>query len=458
MIKKFLNKNNDNSTSDTEANSIKRQSYLLPGVLVTTLFFLWGFSYGLLDTLNKHFRNVLDISTTQSTYMQVAYFGAYFVMSIPASLISKRFGYKRAMIFGLLLYVIGALCFYPSAIYLSFGGFVGSLFVIASGLSTLETCANTYIAIIGSRERASFRINAAQAFNGLASTIAPIVASYAFFGGTEDSGSKSLDSVKWTYIGVACGVFAIAVLFCFVNIPEVDEEALMAQDSEASGEIIRRASIYSPHLLLGALAQFMYVGAQVSVASMFMFYTSEVGHMPDSRGSIILSVGMACFTVGRFLSALLLKKFRPDHLMAIFATGAIIADVFVIAMKTPATSYALLVVVFFESIMFPTIFALGTKDLGRNHKRGSALIIMGVSGGAVLPPIQAVVHDHSNVNISYVIPLIAFCFVLFYSLVGCKWIKYTDDIPAAVDQKDVLSIEDEKPAVIQTEHKQTVAF
>jgi FHS family L-fucose permease-like MFS transporter len=169
------------------------------------------------------------------------------------------------------------------------------------------------------------------------------------------------------------GVFCIAVLFCFANIPEVDEEALMAEEALETGETIRRASIFSPHLLLGAFTQFMYTGAQVAVASMFMFYASDVGHFPDSRGSILLSVGQGCFTVGRFIGALLLKKFRPDYLMAFFASGAIIANVFVIAMKTPETTYALLVVLFFESILFPTIFALGTKDLGRNHKRGSAM-------------------------------------------------------------------------------------
>ncbi|CAO3662884.1 unnamed protein product [Rhizopus stolonifer] len=459
MFKKFKSKFNDGSQHDPETNEIKRPSYLVPGILVTTLFFLWGFSYGLLDTLNKHFRNVLGISTTQSTYMQVAYFGAYFIFSIPASLINKKFGYKRAMIFGLVLYVIGALCFYPSATYLSFGGFVGALFVIACGLSTLETCANTYIAIIGSRESASVRINIAQAFNGLASTIAPVVASYAFFGGSEDDtsgASSNLDSVKWCYIGVACGVSVIAALFCFANIPEVDEEAIMAEDTKNTGEIARRAHLYSPHILLGSLTMFMYVGAQVSVASMFMFYTAEVGQMADSKGSIILSIGMACFTVGRFVSAILLKKFRADHLMAAFSIGAIIATIFVIAMKTPATSYALLVVLFFESTMFPTIFSLGTKDLGRNHKRGSAMVIMGVSGGAVLPPIQAVAHDHANVNISYIIPLIAFVVVLFYSLVGSKWIMYVDDEIQVIhdgDSGNLSSGSEKKPSVMEIENK-----
>lgn len=182
-----------------------------------------------------------------------------------------------------------------------------------------------------------------------------------------------MESVKWTYVGVACGVFLIGVLFCFANIPEVDEEKLMAAEAEETGEVARRASLFSPHLLLGAFTQFMYTGAQVALASMFLFYSSEVGHMNDSKGSIMLSVGQACFTVGRFLGAILLKMFRPDYLMSVYAVCAIITNVFVIAMKTPDTTYALIILLFFESVMFPTIFALGTKDLGRNHKRGSAM-------------------------------------------------------------------------------------
>ncbi|KAG2229240.1 major facilitator superfamily domain-containing protein [Thamnidium elegans] len=436
----FKKKDKDIVVSDSyneESNTIKQPSYLLPGILVTTLFFLWGFSYGLLDTLNKHFKNVLGISTTETTYMQVAYFGAYFIFSIPASMISKRFGYKKAIIFGLSLYVIGALCFYPSATNLSFGGFVGSLFVIACGIATLENCANTYITIIGSRKHASLRINTAQAFNGLASTIAPVIASYAFFGGDEsDTSANTLDSVKWTYIGVACGVFVIGVIFCFARIPEVDEEAFMAAEAAETGEVVRRASLLSPHLLLGSFTQFMYTGAQVAVASMFMFYASDVGHFPDSRGSILLSAGQGCFTIGRFIGAGLMSRYRADYLMIFFSIGAIISNIFVISMKTESTTYALLAVMFFESILFPTIFSLGTRDLGRNHKRGSAFIIAGVSGGAVLPPIQAVIHDNVNVNVSFVIPLIAFVVVLAYGLVGHRWVRYIDD-PIVNSQNEI---------------------
>ncbi|GAA5817698.1 hypothetical protein MFLAVUS_011249 [Mucor flavus] len=432
------------SMNDEENGQIKTPNYFIPAALVTTLFFLWGFSYGLLDTLNKHFRNVLGISTTTSTYMQVAYFGAYIVFSVPSSYICKKMGYKKTIIFGLCLYVIGALGFYPSATYLSFGGFVGSLFVIACGICTLETCANSYITIVGDRKNASLRINIAQSFNGIASVLAPIVASFAFFGGgtEENIAGDDLESVKWTYIGIACGVFFVAILFCFAHIPEVNEEALMAKESKETGELIRRASLMSPHLILGAIAQFLYVGGQVAIASLFLFHSSEIGHFSDSRGSILLSIALGCFTIGRFVGIGLLKKFRPEHLLAAFTSGAIITLIFIVTMKTSATTYALLVVLFFESILFPTIFSLGTKDLGRNHKRGSAFIIMGTSGGALLPPIQAVVHEKVNVSVSFVVPLIAFTFVLFYSLVGYRWIRYVDDPIVEVSPTETKKADD----------------
>ncbi|KAI7897330.1 major facilitator superfamily domain-containing protein [Mucor mucedo] len=441
------------SINQEEYGAVKRPSYFIPAALVTTLFFLWGFSYGLLDTLNKHFRNVLGISTTMSTFMQVAYFGAYLVFCIPASYICKKIGYKKTIIFGLFLYVIGALCFYPSAVYLSFGGFVGSLFIIACGICTLETCANSYITIVGDRKNASLRINIAQSFNGIASVLAPIVASFAFFGGEseDDVVGGSLESVKWTYVGVAGGVFFIGVLFCFAHIPEIDEEAVMLAESKETGEIVRRASLYSPHLVLGAISQFLYVGGQVGVASMFLFYASDVGHISDSKGSILLSVALGCFTIGRFVGIGLLKKFRPEHLLAAFSLGAIITMVFIIAMKTPGTTYALLVLMFFESIIFPTIFSLGTKDLGRNHKRGSAFIIMGTAGGACLPPIQAVVHDHTNVNISFIVPLIAFVFVFGYAIIGHTWIKYVNEPLADTSSINQETFED-KLVVVKTEN------
>ncbi|CAO3626802.1 unnamed protein product [Cunninghamella blakesleeana] len=408
----------------TKSNGEPRfPSYVYSNALVTVLFFLWGFSYGLLDTLNKHFQNVLDITTTQTTYMQVAYFGAYFIWSTPAGLIAKRFGYKKTIIFGLMLYVIGAVCFYPAAMSQQYGSFVACLFVIACGLATLETCANTYLTINGPTDQASFRINFAQSFNGLASAIAPVVASYAFFGGN-DSETSNLDSVKYAYVGIGCCVFVIALLFTFAPIPEVDEDAILASEAAENDQIAKCASIWSPHLILGFITEFLYTGTQVGIASMFLYYSNIVGKMDDQFGAILLAVSQGCFTIGRFVGAGLLRKFKAEHLMAVYSACAVIVCIFVIAMSTPSTTYCLLIIMFFESIMFPSIFALATKGLGHNHKRGSSLVISGVGGGALVPPLMAAVKDHSTINYAFIIPLFCFVIVFLYSTIGHKWIVY----------------------------------
>lgn len=182
-----------------------------------------------------------------------------------------------------------------------------------------------------------------------------------------------MDSVKWTYVGVGCGVFCIAIMFCFANIPEFDEEAQMAAEGQASGELVRRASFFSPHLWLGAVTQFIYTGVQVAIASMFMFYSADVGKFPDHYGSMLLALAQMCFTIGRFIGAALFRYFRPDRILAFFAFGAILATIFAIAMTTHETTYALMVILFFESIMFPTNFALATRDLGRYYKYGAPI-------------------------------------------------------------------------------------
>ncbi|KAI9498350.1 major facilitator superfamily domain-containing protein [Zychaea mexicana] len=424
------------------------ESYFIPGALVTTLFFLWGFSYGLLDTLNKHFQNVLGITTTETTYMQVAYFGAYFVISPIAGVILKRIGYKKTIILGLLLYVLGSLCFYPAAVNESYGGFVGSLFTIASGLAMLENCANTYITIIGSRRWASLRINLSQGFNGIGTTISPIIASYAFFGGDEEA-TGNLDSVKWTYVGVGCGVFCIAILFCFARIPEFDEEAQMRAESEATGEVVRRASMKSPHLWLGAITQFIYTGNQVAIASMYIYYATIVGGYTDSFGSQLLALGQMCFTIGRFVGVILMRWFRADHLLAAYSVCAIIATICAVTVHTQQSTYTLMVILFFESIMFPTNFALGTRDLGRNYKYGAPILIMGVAGGALFPTLMALTKDNRNIHLAFVIPLVGFVIEFCYALFGSRWIIYVDeedDQPSAIDKDKGSSAELEAAA------------
>ncbi|KAI8144897.1 major facilitator superfamily domain-containing protein [Fennellomyces sp. T-0311] len=438
----------------TAEDEEQTESYFIPGALVTTLFFLWGFSYGLLDTLNKHFQEALGITTTETTYMQVAYFGAYFVISPIASVILKRLGYKKTIILGLLLYVLGALCFYPSATNGVYGGFVGSLFTIASGLTILENCANTYIAIIGSRRWASLRINLSQGFNGIGTTISPIIAAYAFFNG-DDSQVDNLDSVKWCYVGVGCGVFCIAIIFCFARIPEFDEEAQMRAEAQATGTAVRRASMKSPHLWLGAITQFIYTGNQVAIASMFIFYAADVGGYASSYGSLLLALGQMCFTIGRFIGAALMRWFRADYLLAFYSVGAIIATICAVAVHTREATYSLMVILFFESIMFPTNFALGTRDLGRNYKYGAPILIMGVAGGALFPTLMALTRDNRDIHLAFVIPLCGFVIQFLYAVFGSKWVIYVDeddtdkeansaDLDKAVDKNSITYADDTK--------------
>ncbi|KAI7878867.1 MFS general substrate transporter [Lichtheimia hyalospora FSU 10163] len=424
------------------------ESYFIPGMLVTTLFFLWGFSYGLLDTLNKHFQSVLGISTTETTYMQVAYFGAYFVVSPIAGLILRRIGYKKTIILGLLLYVLGALCFYPSATNRVYGGFVGSLFTIASGLAMLENCANSYITIIGSRRWAPLRITISQAFNGLGTTISPVVASYAFFGGNE-SATGNLDSVKWTYVGVGCAVFVIAIIFCFAHIPEFDEEAQMEAEANATGEQVKRASLASPHLWLGAITQFVYTGNQVGIASMFMYYATIVGNKSESFAAVLLALGQMCFTIGRFIGAALMRWFKAEHLLAAYAVAAIITTICTITINTPDTTYTLMIILFFESIMFPTNFALATKDLGRNYKYGAPLLVMGVAGGALFPTLMALLKDNRSIHISFVLPLVGFVMEFVYGLWGSKWVWYAKDTKHDAEEASSSSTGLDKPSAVE---------
>ncbi|KAH8547555.1 major facilitator superfamily domain-containing protein [Umbelopsis sp. PMI_123] len=427
--------------------------YLIPGALVTLLFFLWGFSYGMLDTLNSHFQSVLGITKLQSTWLQVAYFGAYFVMGFPlwppAGHIMHRFGYKRGIIFGLCLFVIGAICFYPAAISLKYGAFVGCLFVIACGLGTLENAANPYITSLGSPRWASFRINAAQAFNGVGTFISPLIASKAFFADNNSSASTAdqLTSVKWAYVGIGCGVFVIMLLFCLAKIPEIDMEAEIVEDS---GEK-RRASMVSPHYLLGIAAQFLYTGAQVSLASFFINFGTDVGGFTKAASSNYLSYGQIAFTVGRFVGTFLMRFMSSSNLMGIFAVIVTVVNIVVVAVPNPNMTFLLIVIMFFESIMFPTIFALATKDFGRNYKTASSRVVACVCGGAVIPPLQGLIAQERGTQFSFILLIFCYAYVVFYSFFGCHWIKYVD----VEDRTDLDEIQNEVQEKQHHEHERT---
>ncbi|MFN7686186.1 MAG: sugar MFS transporter [Sphingobacteriales bacterium] len=394
---------------------MQKNKYLLPFILVTSLFFLWGLSYGLLDVLNKHFQEALKVEKGQSTLLQFAYFGAYFVMALPAGSFMKRYGYKRGILLGLFLFAIGALLFYPSAEAMSFSFFLFSLFVLASGLTFLETAANPYVTVLGTPETSAFRINLSQSFNGVGTIIGPLIGGALFFEGTE----SNMSSVQTVYIVIAFVVLLVALLIFRTSMPEIKEEELVTDIKGHAGK-----SLFRHKHFVGAVAtQFFYVAAQVGIAALFINYCTEKkldSPITNKQAAFLLSIAHILFTIGRFTGTALLKKVAPQKLLSVYAFINILLCFVVVTLPGMISIYALMAILFFESIMFPTIFALGVKNLGQYTKRGGSFIIMSISGGAIMPFVMGWVAQHYSTQTSYIIPLFCFFFVLWFGTKGYK--------------------------------------
>lgn len=390
-----------------------KNKFLLPLILVTSLFFLWGLAYGLLDVLNKHFQDSLNITKTRSTLLQAAYFGAYFLIAFPAAMFMNKYGYKKGIIAGLLLYAIGAFLFYPAAQQSSFNFFLIALFILASGLACLETAANPYVTVLGKPETSAFRLNLSQCFNGVGSFIGPIIAANLFFGTNNIKGN--LDSVQFVYIIIGVVVLLVAGLFVRTILPEIKESTLVSNQVQDTKPLIKHS-----HFVNAVIAQFFYVAAQVGIATLFINYCIEADKSIDTaKAAYLLSVSLLLFTAGRFLGTALMRKIAPNRLLMVYALINILLCVLVIWLKGWVSVYALMAIFFFESIMFPTIFALGIKDLGHHTKKGSSFIIMSIVGGALVPYIMGMLSEKATAN-AYIVPLCCFVVVALFGWKGYK--------------------------------------
>lgn len=399
----------------------KTNNFALPIILVTSLFFLWGVAYGLLDVLNKHFQETLNITKQRSTLLQAAYFGAYFIIALPAGLFMQKVGYKKGIITGLLLYAAGALLFYPSAENASFTFFLIALFVLASGLAFLETAANPYITVLGKPETSEFRLNLAQSFNGVGSFLGPIIGGALFFGNTSND-PKGLGSVKLVYIAIAALVLIVAFLFVRTPMPEVKEEELVIDEKGHTGKTL----FQHRHFIWAIVAQFFYVAAQVGIAALFINYCTEknVG-INNERASYLLSGSLILFTAGRFAGTALMKVIAPNKLLALYALINIALCAVVVTLPGMISVYSLMAIFFFESIMFPTIFALGVKNLGIYTKKGASYIIMSIVGGALVPLAMGALAQSHSTAFSYIVPLLCFVFVFLFAVFGYKIKSHT---------------------------------
>jgi FHS family L-fucose permease-like MFS transporter len=402
--------------------SLNGTSYLIPFILVTSLFFLWGFAHSLLDVLNKHFQEILGITKARSGFVQAALYGGYAVMAIPAGFIMNRFGYKRGIVLGLLLYAIGAFLFFPATYVQTFEFTLFCLFVIACGLTLLETAANPYSSVLGPPERAEQRLNFSQSFNGLGWIMGPTIGGFLIFGVTSDHETNKFASMAVPYMIVGSLVLLVAILFMFTKLPEIHEG-----EYDGHGEKGRFFDLFRfRHFNFAVIAQFLYVAAQTGINSFFINYVTETKpEIPNEKAAYLLSLGFVFFMTGRFLGSLFMKWFNPHRMLALYAAVNVVAMVFVIMGLGWASIMAIYVCYFCMSIMFPTIFALGIKNLGGLTKKGSSLLVMMVAGGAVCPALMGRIADVSSMAIGFFVPLVCFAFILYYGLEGYKYKEST---------------------------------
>lgn len=378
-------------------------------MLITTLFFMWGVSYGLLDVLNKHFQETLNVTKAQSGLLQAAYFGAYFIVALPAGYFMQRHGYKAGILAGLSLYAIGALLFVPAAMVNDFSVFLFALFVLACGLGCLETAANPYATVLGDPNGAERRLNLAQSFNGLGQFVGPMIGGSLFF--TQASQDAAQDTVKITYVVIACVVIAIALLFKRTALPDIRESA--SQHIQRPGATLWQQK----HFVGGVIAQFFYVAAQVGVGAFFINYATEHWHgVTNQSAAYMLSVAMICFMLGRFFSTWLLGRVKPAAMLAAYALINIVLCAVVMLGAGDVSVVALIAIFFFMSTMFPTIFAMGVKNLGESTKQASSFMIMAIVGGAIMPYFMGLISDHVSTAVAYSLPLLCFVVVLAYAL------------------------------------------
>lgn len=404
------------------------KEYLVPFILISSLFFLWGIAHGMLDTLNKHFQDMLHLSKAQSGMIQFSVYMAYFSMALPAGYFMRAFGYKKGIILGLSLFASGALLIAATTSFESFWIFLICLFVMGCGLATLETAANPYTTKLGPKETAERRINFSQSFNGLAWVIGPLIGLYIYKGQDAGEGQK-LSSMILPYMAIAAVVIIVAVIFIKTPLPEISEETdgtNDASDNSDDSSFIAKPLLKQKHFVLGVVAQFSYVAAQTGIFSYLInFVTDEnqTPHFDKANGPLFLAVGFALFMIGRMSGSYLMRFFKPARMLAIYALMCCLLLPLVSAGLGWVSLISLYGVFFFMSIMFPTIFALGIKDLGPKTKKASSFIVMAIVGGAVFPPLMGWIADNSSMSVGFFAPIPFFVFILYYAISGYK-VKY----------------------------------
>jgi len=409
---------------------------LIALALVTSLFFLWGLALNLNPILIPHLKKACELTDLQSSLVDSASYLAYFILPIPAALFMKRYGYKGGILLGLVLFASGAFLFYPAAAVRSYVFFLSALFIIFSGAAFLETAANPYITVLGDPAGAARRINFSQSFNGLAACLAPLLGGLFILSGKTLSASqkasmsagqlnaylnKEASAVQIPYFIIGLVVLTVALLISRISLPEIiDETPETAQDEAKSlakklGHLLKQKQ-----LMMGVLAEFFYVGAQAGVLGFFIRFSERVAGMEEKAAAAFLTAAAFGFMAGRFSGTYLMKFINPVKLLLAYCIINVFLLILAVTLHAKFSVFALIGVAFFMSIMFPTIFSLSIRGLGSKTKLGSSLVIMGIVGGAIIPPIMGKVSDLSNIQYAYLVPIICFSYILYFAYRNLK--------------------------------------
>ena len=381
--------------------------YVVPFALITSLFFLWGFARAILDVLNKHFQNALDISLTQSSLIQVTTYLGYFLTATPAGWFINRQGYRRGVVFGLALFALGSLMFIPGAAIGTFYAFLLPLFIIGCGLVFLETAANPYASELGDKATASSRLNFSQSFNGLGCLFATYVVGQFLFNGSNEGGDVV---VPYTLLGIL--VMVIAVVFSRVHLPEIKHEE--TEEDRIKDTRIMKLFKHHPMFVFGLFSLLAYEIAEISINSYFINFVTGQGWMDDNSASMVLTVALGFFMVGRFLSSWIMRRIPAERMLMYCSLGSVSCLGVVLLDIGHWSMYALIANYLFEAIMFPTIFSLSLQGLGNLTKSASSLLMMTPIGGCFFL-LMGYVADQTNLVVPFLIPFIGYFIVLLYA-------------------------------------------
>jgi FHS family L-fucose permease-like MFS transporter len=443
---------------------LTERRFIGPFVLVTSLFFLWAIGVNLNDVLIPHLKKAFELTDFQSSFIQVAFFGGYFLAAFPAGWLMERIGYKWGIVLGLLICATGTLLFLPAANSRTYVFFLFALFVMSSGQSFLEVGANPYVTVLGPPESSERRLNFAQSFNAVGAVLVPLLGAAFIFSGVEYTHAQrasmsphqlnayiasEANLVKLPYIVITVLFLLVAAMIYFAHLPEVQAEQ-NTSGIQGGAETAGRVSDH-PHLIKGVIAQFFYVGAQVGVGSFVIRFTKHTmpatlnriaahfgavqasqgsfverlqAHLipssPEKAAALFLVAHQFGFMIGRFSGSVFMKRTAAPKLLSIFAFGALICVAIAIAVPGLMSVLAIVLVGFFNSIMFPTIFALSLKNLGALTKRGSSLLVMSIVGGAFIPAIMGELSDLTDIRVAFIVPLICYAYVAYFALRGYK--------------------------------------